>query len=170
MKTPRLFLGLAILALFSVCGCKPKPKEITSLQRKEAALLVSEAQFAISLRDYARAESGLAKAVAICPDDGEYWVNLGTMRIRLGQRDGAKTAYKHALAAFEEAAALNKKDVQPVFQQISVLVLLGRSDDARALLATLAARLPEDREVRNYLERKQLEAIMADPQFREISL
>jgi Flp pilus assembly protein TadD len=170
MKLSRVYLSLAVVALLSCGGCKSKPKEITSLQRKEAALLVSEAQFAISLRDFARAEGEFAKAAALCPDDGDYWVSLGSMRVRLGQRDGAKTAYKNALAAFEDAAGRDAKDAQLALQQVSVLALLGRPDDARALLAKLPARFPGNREVRIFIEQKQLESMLADPKFREVAL
>lgn len=170
MRLSRVFIALSILALLPVTGCKPKPKEVTPLQRKEAALAASEAQFAMTMRDYARAEGELAKAAALCPDDGDYWVSLGSVRVRLGRRDDAKAAYKKALAAYEDDAEKDKKDIQPVLQQISVLALLGRADDARALQAKLADRFPGSRDARVFVENKQLETMLADPKFKEISL
>jgi len=164
-----LILATAVAAL-GVTGCKPKPKEITSLQRKEAEQLVSEAQFAITLRDYTKAESELAKAVAICPDTGDYWVSLGTMRLKLRQRDAAKAAYQSGLAAYEASAVLAPKDVQPVLQQITVLAMLGRTDEARALVEKLTARFPDNRDARMFGERKQLDRMLADPDFKEIAL
>ena len=166
----RAFLLATIATLVFAGGCSRRSKEITSLQRKEAAQAVSEAQFALTLRDYARAEAELAKAVAACPDNGDYWVSLGSARVRLGQRDGAKAAYKSALAAYEDAAARNAKDEQAVVQQMTVLALLGRVDDARALLAKLPGRFPDSRNIRVFIERKQLDAMLADPKFKEISL
>ena len=160
-------VGLAV-ALWATAGCGRK--EITSLQRKEAAQAVSEAQFAMTLRDYARAEGELAKAVAACPDNGDYWVSLGSVRVRLDQRKAAKAAYESALAAYRDAAASNAKDEQAAVQQVSVLALLGRVDDARALLAKLPERFPESRNVRVFIERKQLDTMLADPNFKAISL
>eukprot|EP01031_Cornospumella_fuschlensis_P048113 gene48113-58932_t len=94
---------LGALLILIAAGCKPKAADITSLQRKEAANLVSEAQFAMSIRDYARAEGLLTKATALEFDNGNYWISLGSMRVRLGQRPAAKAAYESALHAFEAA-------------------------------------------------------------------
>src|SRR4051812_35481693 len=104
MKRTRPFLtALTLLAV--TAGCGVKQKEITSAQRGEAATLASEAQFALSVREYSRAEGLLAKAVELCPDTGNYWVSLGSTRMRLSQRDAARTAYRQALSAYEGNAA-----------------------------------------------------------------
>lgn len=102
--------------LLLAAGCGLGKNKITDLQRKEAAHLASEAEFAMTLRDYARAEGTLAKVVELCPDTGPYWMNLGTARIRLGNRGGAKEAYQSALRAFAAAADLNKDRSGPVFE------------------------------------------------------
>lgn len=158
--------GLLLLG----AGCKPKVKEITSLQRKEAATLVSEAEFAVSLRDYARAEGLLAKASELSPDAPQYWLKLGSTRMKLGQREAAKAAYKRGLTVYEDAEGRNPKDPEPRLQQVYVLALLGRGDEARALLAKLSAKYPDNRNVRVYVEGKQLERMLADPKFKEIAL
>src|SRR4051794_15198966 len=132
MKVQRaVVLAVAVFVLGWAVGCGRSKPEITSLQRKEAANLISEAQFALTLRDHARAEGLLAKAAEMCPDTGEYWLILGQTRMKLGQKDGARTAYKRALAAFEDEAKSKKGDPQPVLQQITALALLGRIDDAK---------------------------------------
>lgn len=170
MKNSHVLFALAVAVLLPAIGCRPRSKDISPLQRKQGAQLVSEAQFAMTLRDYARAEDQLAKAAAACPDNGDYWVSLGSVRVRLGQRDGAKTAYRSALTAFEDAVARNPKDEQSMLRQVSVLALLGRADDARALLAKLRDRFPDSRNIRVFIEQKQLDTLLADPKFREISL
>ncbi len=50
-RRARLLLGLLALGL---AGCGPR--EVTPLQRKQGASLASEAVFAVSIRDYPRAE------------------------------------------------------------------------------------------------------------------
>jgi len=169
MKTRALFV-LAVLVPLMAGGCKPKGKEITSLQRKEAANLVSEAQFALQLKDYARAEGLLAKAAALCPDNGRYWVDLGAMQVRQGKKDAARAAYKSGLAAYESDAGANPKDSKPVLLQVYVLGLLGRVDDARATLARAEKRFPDDRAVRAFVDGKQIDKMLADPRFKEIAL
>ena len=165
-----LFLLAAVLVL-GATACKPKVKtsEITSLQRKEAATLVSEAEFAMQIRDLPRAEGLFAKAVALCPDDGKYWVDLGSLRVRLGNKDTARAAYKSALSAYEALAATGK-DSQPWLQQVYVLALLGRPDDARAMLERAQKKFPDDRDVRAFVENKQLDQMIAHPRFKEIAL
>ena len=157
-----------LLAAGLVAGCGRK--EVTSLQRKQAASLVSEAGFAITLRDYARAEGLLAQAVAVCPDNPEYWLNLGSVRRRLGNRVGAKSAYESMLDVLHDNAKRNAKDSSPLLQSVYVLALLGRMDDARDALAKAQRDLPDDRAIRLFVENKQLDRLPDDPTFKEISL
>lgn len=151
-------------------GCGGKKKEITSLQRKQAAALVSEAEFAVTIRDHARAEGLFAQAVELTPDAGELWLRLGWSRMKQGNRDGAKKAYQAALAALQSAAKEKKDDPEPQLQQASVLALLGRSDEARELVEKLGQRFPENRAVRAFVEQKTLDRMLADPQFKELAL
>jgi len=159
---------LALAVIWSA-GCAKK-REITDLERKQAANLVSEAQFAVTVREYPRAEGLFVQATQLCPDNGGYWVNLGSVRKRLDQRDGARDAYEHGLAAFRTAAKQNPTDADPALQEIYVLALLGRIDDARALEGQLAARYPNDHDVRVFLEDKRLDQILADSQFKKFAL
>jgi tetratricopeptide (TPR) repeat protein len=161
---------IVLLAVGLALGGCARRKQITELQRKQAAQLASEADFAMTLRDWARAESVLAKAVDISPDAGAYWVTLGTTRIRLGKRDAARTAYKRALDAYEGDAAATKTDVDPWLQQVYVLALLGRVNDGRALLEKVAKKFPGNRDVRAFIERKQYDQMLADPGFKEMAL
>ena len=158
-------LGLTLAA-----GCKPGPKGITSLQRKEAEVLVNEAQFAMTLHDLPRAEGLLAKAARLCPDEGPYWVTLGSVRVKLGNREAAKAAYKAGLSAYETEAKSDKSDVEPWLKQIYVLALLGRVDDGRALLEKIAKRFPDSRNVRLFVEGRQFDRMLADPKFKEVAL
>jgi tetratricopeptide (TPR) repeat protein len=168
MNTRILFV-LAGLGLVLASGCKPK--EPTSLQRKEAATLASEAQFALQLKDLPRAEGLLAKASDLCPDTGKYGVDLGSIRVRLGKKDAARAAYQRALKAYEDDAARPEtKDAGPMLQQIYVLGLLGRVDDARAVLLKAQKKYPESRSVRSFIEGKQIDKMIADPSFKLIAL
>jgi len=167
----KLLLGfLLALTLVAGPGCKPKSAAITSLQRKEAANLVSEAQFAMSIRDYARAEGLLAKATALEFDNGNYWISLGSMRVRLGRKPEAKQAYESALGAFEAAYKLNPTFAQPHLQQVYALALLGRIDRARDTLIKIEKAHPGDASVRAFVQGKQLDAMLSSPMFKEIAL
>lgn len=168
MKVIPLLLTLVALLAFS--GCKPKPKDISPLQRKEAASLVSEAQFALTLRDYARAEPLFEKASKLCPDVGDYWVNLGVTRRRLGNKSGAKSAYEKAASAYHDAHDINPKEPEPFLQEVYVLALLGKMDDARKALGKAHKALPDNRAVKGFVENKQLDRIIEDPTFKEIAL
>jgi len=167
----RLTLWLAAGALvLCASACGRGGKDISEVQRKEAALLVSEAEFAITLRDWARAEAALGKAVDLCPDTGPYWVSLGSVRMRLSNRDGARAAYRSALKAYQDEADADEEDVEPWVQQAYVLALLGRVDEGRALLAKTTKRFPENRALRSFVEGKQFEGMLADPKFKEMAL
>lgn len=169
--TKRVLTIVAVAALLFDGGCKPRVKEITTSQRKEAASLASEAQFALSLGDIARAEATLARAVALCPDGGDYWLELGRCRAKLGNRGTAKEAYKSALAAYEADAKVNAASRAPsVIRQIYVLALLGRVDEARALLAKNRKDVPDNRDLRAFSESRQIDQMIASPAFKEVAL
>ena len=170
MMMRRVSLIVMAAALVFASGCPAKKKEISSLQRKEAETLVSEAQFALTIRDYARAEGLFAKAAELCPDTGSYWISLGATRMRLGNRSGAKDAYEGGLKAFQDLAAEEKADAEPWLQQIYALAVLGRTDDSRALLEKAASRFPDDRKLQQFIEAKQLDRTLADPKFKEVAL
>ncbi|MSU49964.1 MAG: tetratricopeptide repeat protein [Opitutus sp.] len=161
--------ALILCSLILGAGCSRRPK-ITELQRKEAAHLSAEADFALNLRDWACAEGLLAKAVQLCPDNGARWINLGVVRVKLGQKPGAKVAYQGALDAYQAEGAADPKNVEPWLKQIYVLALLGRVDEARKLLDRATKQFPESRNVRAFVEGKQLERMMADPMFKQSAL
>ena len=163
---------VAIGLTLGTTGCGAKKKQITELQRKEADHLVAEANFAMNMRDWARAEGVLAKATSLVPDNGVYWTSLGSMRVRLGNKSGAKQAYLGALKAYEAEAAADKTkaDVEPWLKQVYVLALLGRVDEGRALLGKIAGRFPGNRHVRAFIEGKQFDKMIADPLFKQAAL
>lgn len=164
------FLLAAGAFLLGQAGCGVKKKEVTELQRKEASLLASEAQFAMSLRNWGEAEAALAKAVEKTPDNPTFWASLGAMRIKLGKHGEAKSAYENALKALEAEAKEDKTDSEPWLQQVHLLALLGRVDAARAVLEKTAKQFPDHRDVRLFVENKQLDQWLADPKFKEMAL
>lgn len=159
-----------LVALFASFGCTKPHKEITELERKQAANFASEAQFAATLRDYSRAQGLFAQAADLCPDTGAYWLSLGSMHMRLSQRDEARAAYTKALGAFQAAAKKEKTDSEPALQQLYVLALLGRVDEARTLQKKLLDQYPNDRDVRAFVEGKRLDLIVNDPNFKVFAL
>lgn len=164
-----LVLATAALALvLSGCG----KKEVSELARKQADHFAAEAEFAITLRDWARAEGLLAQTAALVPGNGVVWTNLGSVRVRLNNKGGAKEAYLKALKAYEDEAAEDKTkaDPEPWLKQVYVLALLGRTNDARALLEKTARQFPGHRNVKAFVERKQFDAMLADPNFKQAAL
>lgn len=160
---------LALLALLAA-GCGKKAREITDLERKQAASLVSEAEFAMTLRDFARAEPLFAQAAELCPDTSEYWVNLGVVRKRQGNTNGAKEAYQEALKACRETYKADETDVGAMLQEVQILVMLGEVDDAKDALAKARKRKPDDRDLRLFEERNEIDNLLKDPRFKEIAL
>jgi tetratricopeptide (TPR) repeat protein len=162
-----VFAGFVFIA---AAGCGPSRSSITAAQRKEAARVFQEGEFALTLRDLKRAEGLFEKAADACPDAGGYWMALGTTRMRLGKRSAAKAAYQKALDAFEDEATAARADSRPVIQQVVMLALLGRADDARGLVKKLPGRFPNDVAVTAFVSGRQLEEMLADPKFKELAL
>jgi Flp pilus assembly protein TadD len=153
--------------VLALCACRHK--EITKLERDEAANAASEADFAVTVKEWSRAEGLFARAAALCPDTGDYWLNLGLVRMRLGNRDGARTAYKSALGAYKDAADLDPANSKAVIRRIYVLVVLGRADEARSVLDKARAKTPADRLLRSFSENDGLSKMIADPGLKSVS-
>lgn len=173
MHAPRITLAIVALSLLLAPGCgarKPQQREITELDRKQAALAVSDAQFSVTMRDWAGAERSYAKATEHAPDNGAHWVSLGTARMKLNQRDAARKAYEQALAAFEAEAKQDEKNPEPALRQIYVQALVGRIETARSLQEKVRQRFPDHPEVKAFVEQKQLERTLQDPNFKEVAL
>jgi tetratricopeptide (TPR) repeat protein len=162
----RLIAPLLIVLLALATGCGPK---ITPLQRKEAANLVSEAQFATTLRDWTRAEELLAKATSLCPDSGEYWLNLGSVRRRLDNTSGARKAYEQAAAAYGDAYESDPKDPQPLMQQVYVYSLLNQEKKALKALERAQRDHSANPNVRNFTP-ETLTRMREDPGFKELAI
>jgi Flp pilus assembly protein TadD len=162
---PRLALVLAVV--LALAGCHRK--EITSLERKEAANVLSEAEFAVALKDWHRAEGLYARAADLCPDAGNTWTSLGIVRMRLKNREGARSAYKSALSAYGNSIDRDPADSQSVIRRAYVLVVLGRVEEARSFVGKAHSRFPGDRRLRNFVENHELDTMIADPGLKSVS-
>jgi Flp pilus assembly protein TadD len=160
-------VALVLAAVVVLSGCRAR--EITSLQRKEAANVISEADFAVNMKEWSRAEGLFTKAADLCPDDGAIWVNLGITRMRLHDSSGAKSAYKSALKAYKNDSESDPTNSLPAIRRAYVLVILGRADDARSVIDKAYARNPEDRRLRSFVEANGIDKILADPELKELS-
>lgn len=166
----KLNVLLVLLLAVGLSACKPRPMDIPAVKRKEAATLASEAQFAVSLRDFARAEPLLEKATKLCPDTGDYWLALGVSKKHLGKTSETKSAYQEALGAYRQSAKLEPTRPEPLLQEVYMLALLGRIDEARSALQKAQKKLPDAREIKQFVEAKTLDRFVADPAFKEIAL
>lgn len=161
-----LTIVVVLLLLGFTAGCGPK---ITPHQRKEAANLASEAQFASTMRDWARAEELMTKATKLCPDNGDYWLNLGSVRRRLDNLKGARSAYESAVKAFDATYKLDPRNPQPLMQQIYIYSLLGQSKDALKVLKRAHEDHADKSGVLSFTE-ETIERLRQDPSFKELAL
>ena len=159
--------ALVLAAVLILAGCRQRV--ITPLERDEAANDVSEANFALTLRDWGRAEGLYVKATELCPDEGDAWVSLGVVRMRMHNASGARAAYKSALSAYKDYLKGDPSNSAFVIRKAYVLVLLSRADEARACVDDARTRFPDDRRLRTFVESKGLEKMMADPGLKDLT-
>lgn len=159
---PKIISILTVsLAFAIVAGCGGKPKEVSQLARDQAAKHYSDAGMEMLLRNYAAAEKSLAQAAKLNPGFDDYWIDLGKMRVRLGDKSGAKDAYKGALAACEAQLKQNADNLRSIDRKVCTLVLLNRADDARAFLAKAAKDFPKNNAIQQLNQMKAVDRFLA---------
>jgi len=176
MKPPLIYTLAAACLLLAACHKKPvdkaaagQPKDVPKIVAAEAANLVSEASFAVQIRDYARAEKSLARAVELRPDIPDWWSSLGSACKRQSKIGDARSAYKKALAIYEKRYAATA-DVTDLQQQLIMLVLLGREDDARTLLEQSCKKQPDQPVLKRLSEGKIVDQLLRDPNIQQLKL
>jgi len=96
--------------------------------------------------DLRAAEAAFAEVARRAPEYADAFVNLGRVRIREGDPEGA-------LAALEDAFALDPSLPRARFFAAMALKALGRYDEAEEHLRAVLARFPRDRVANNQLGR-----------------
>jgi len=124
----------------------------------------------VQIRDYARAEGLLAKAVELDSETPRLWIQLGTVRRRLDNKSGARKAYEKARELLVQIYKRDPKTIAPLFGQMEVCVLLGKPDDAKKLLEKARKDHPDSPELKAFVADNMLEAMIADPQIKAMSI
>jgi tetratricopeptide (TPR) repeat protein len=164
-----LFFALVCAAVLLAAGCSKQPKEVSEVAKKEAAALISEAQFAMSIREYTRAEELVRRALQLHEAMPEYWVSLGMALRKQENKDGARDAYKTALGLHQDRYKAERKP-EELAQQAFVLALLGKTDEA---LKTLEKGLKDhaDSEVMKKMAHPRgLPRTFQTPEFKALAL
>jgi tetratricopeptide (TPR) repeat protein len=118
MTTPRIFATGLLLA--GLLGCASKPQffspKLSDQSHKEALSYKDQAEKAEKIHDYDNAIVLNQKAIALEPDMGAAWNNLGLDLMRRGHPDD----FVDAAQAFKRAADLLPSDDRP-YQNLGVL-------------------------------------------------
>jgi Flp pilus assembly protein TadD len=157
-------------AVLLIGGCKDKPKEVPPVVRAEAQTLVTEARLASQLRDHAKAAELLSKAVELDPEVPVYWSLLGMTRVKLGDKSGARKAYKQVVAINERLYKRDAKEPNPLLLQIEPLILMGDVGDARKILERALKAHPNHPDVRAFKEQNVIDRMLEDPAIKAVML
>ena len=168
-KTFTLLIALLTVSLLAACG-GGKKKEVTAEDRTQAAQAAGEASFANFRSDFAAAEKALTRATTLNPDNADYWFDLAIARARLQDKSGAKTAFKNVISVCTDAFKKDPQNPAWLIKQIRPLIMLGRADDARALLEKAASQFPNDPQVRQFKEQNIIDTLLKDPQLKDFSV
>jgi tetratricopeptide (TPR) repeat protein len=167
MKRISLILVSAVV-LFAT-GCSKKVEEVPTAVKAEAAMLMSEAQFASSIREHSRAEELIGRALKLREDVPEYWVALGMARRKQDNKDGARKAYEKAVG-LHKARYKKDKDPEELAHQAFVLALLGRTEDALKVLEQGVKDHPDSAAMKKMADPRGLPATFKTETFKELSL
>lgn len=163
-----LAAGICVFAL-AAGGCSKQPQEVPKAVAAEAALLAEEAKFAMSIREYARAQELLQRALKLHPDKPEYWVTLGMTQRKQDNLRDARQSYEKALGMHKDRY---KKDARPeeLAQQAFVLALLGKTDEALKLLTQAVKDHPDSPELKRQAAPRGLPRTFQTAEFKALAL
>ncbi len=168
MKHLSVLVG-CMAALFVVGCSKSKPEEVPEGVKHEAAALVSEAQFAMQIREYSRAEELIRRALKLREDMPEYWVSLGMALRKKDDKTGARKAYEKALDLHVERYE-SEKTPEGLSQQAFVLALLGRTEEALKLLQQGLKEYPDSSTMKEMANPRGLPRTFRTDEFRGLML
>ena len=132
-------------------------------------MLMSEAQFASSIREHSRAAELIERAIKLRDDIPEYWVSLGMARRQQDDKSGARKAYEKALG-MHAAAYKKSKDPEQVGHQAFVLGLLGRSEEGLKILGKGIKDHPENAELKKMADPRGLPNTFKSARFKELAI
>ena len=160
--------ALVLAAALALAGCHRR--EITSLERKEAANVVSEADFAVNLRDWPRAEGLYVEGRRALPRPG------GDLGEPGHSQDEDAQPRRRAVRVQVGAHGLFRR-LRPRLHRFHGCPQEGLRAGASSVARTRPrsswrkayTKLPEDRRLRNFIEGKGLDKMIEDPSTKEIS-
>jgi tetratricopeptide (TPR) repeat protein len=168
----RVLFSLTCVSALLISGCSKQAKEekeVPTVVKAEAAALVSEAQFAMEIREYARAEELIQRALKLREDMPEYWVTLGMAHRKQEEKDDARKAYKKALGLHVDRYK-KKKDPAEIAHQAFVLGLLGQTEEALKLLSQGVKDHPNSSFLKDKADSRGLPRTFRTPEFKALSL
>jgi len=135
-----------------------------------ASVAAAAGNTAEALEHYTAAEKALTQATILDPDNANCWVDLAIARVRINDKSGAKTALKKVISICNANFAKDPQNLTWLIQQIRPLIMLGRIDDARALLDKAVKQFPDNAQVRRIKDMKIIDQLLADPQIKDFSV
>jgi tetratricopeptide (TPR) repeat protein len=161
-----LFAGTCVAALL-LAGCSKK--EPDPAVAAEARMLASEAQFAMQIREFKRAEELMQRAIDLRDEQPEYWVTLGMARRRQDNTSGARKAYEKALS-MHTSRYKDEKNPEELAQQAFVLALLGRTDEALKLLEKGVKDHPDSAALKKMADPRGLPRTFQNADFKALAI
>lgn len=127
-----------ICVLFSLVGCAQRTDE-------RAARLAAEAAQRLNENRFEDAYQKMRQAADLRPDTAEYQVGLGMAAVKLRNKEAAAEAYAKAERILAREV---RHDPDRIDDHATVLVLLGRIEDAKRILREGYERFPDSKTLR----------------------
>lgn len=144
--TKNTYILFIFFMLIVVTGCAKRNDEISA----RANELVVKSAEAINKGEFENARSLLEKAIKLKPDFAEACVSHGMASVCLWDYVTAKNSYEQALSFHAKRYQNEPSNANHVQQQIFVLVLLGRSAEAKQLLTEAQSRHSGDNQLNTF--------------------
>ncbi len=167
-------LILAVFLCVALVGCKDKPKTPVPSTPKavaaEVGRIISEAEFAVQMKDFARAETLMNQAIALEKDDARHYMRLAYVAIQQANKTNARAAYEKALKCYIQESKGDGGNPAIILDIINVHLLLRQPAEAQKVLDAAVKQFPKVEDFKIMQKENAIQQMMKDPEIQSLSV
>lgn len=153
----------SVVCVFVLAACGgSKKKELTQLEQAQINQHLEAAKREVFIKNYSAAEQSLVEITKIDATNYQVWFELATLRAGLKKKSESLAAYKNAFKQGKAAFGRDANNQDALVISLRSLVLLGRGQEARDMLAKAVKKNPDNTAYKHLEQQKFVDQLMVN--------